>query len=299
MIKFYLILATLGRYKEVDNFLYSLRVQTYRNFELIVVDQNDSIIIDDIIKKYSSSFPIHHIKIKEKGLSLARNVGLRYINSIIKNENNKEIIIAFPDDDCEYPSSLFEDVLRVFRELDNSYNIITGISIDKQNKLPSSGKWKDSKCEINCKNIFQTMISYTIFIKISDILDIFFDEKLGVGTFFSSAEETDFVYRMLKNGYKGFYYPEKIIIYHPLKGLDYKNPKDRQRAYTYGMGMGAFFKKHLVKNKDLSLLPSFIKYFFIRPIGGMFLGLAKFNISMFLYYKNVLKGRWTGLLRYC
>ncbi len=37
-MKFSLILATLGRDKEVTNFLESLKNQSYKNFELIVVD---------------------------------------------------------------------------------------------------------------------------------------------------------------------------------------------------------------------------------------------------------------------
>lgn len=99
-MKFSLILATLGRDKEVANFLESLKNQSYKNFELIVVDQNQDGKIDNIIQEYKKDFFINHIKIKEKGLSYARNVGLKYINGEI---------VAFPDDDCEYPENLLEN----------------------------------------------------------------------------------------------------------------------------------------------------------------------------------------------
>lgn len=291
MAKFSLILATLGRTVELDNFLKSLKNQTYKNFELIIVDQNDKISIDNIVTKYNQFFPIKHIKIKEKGLSLARNVGLRYIKDIDQK------IVAFPDDDCEYPPQLLENVKEAFEEK-KGFKIITGIAIDKEKKIPSSGKWKNSSCEISSKNIFQTAISFTIFINFFDKKILFFDERLGIGAPFGSTEETDYIYRLLKRGYKGFYYPEKIVVYHPLKGLNFSKIQDRKRAFSYSMGMGAFFKKHLIKGKDFCLIPSFLRLFFVRPIGGMLLGLGKLNLGMFLYYKNVFIGRWKGLIKY-
>ncbi len=287
-MKFSLILATLGRDKEVTNFLESLKNQSYKNFELIVVDQNQDGKIDNIIQEYKKNFFINHIKIKEKRLSHARNVGLKYVNGEI---------VAFPDDDCEYPENLLENVINVFQEK-KGYKIITGISLDKKTKKQNFGKWLNKSCEINCKNIFQTVTSFSIFIDFSEGNTQFFDEKLGVGAYFSSAEEHDFLFYLLSKGYKGYYYPDKIFVYHPTKGNNFSDINDRKRSYSYGLGQGAFFKKHLIIEKNFCLFPSFIKLFFIRPVGGMLLGLLKFDLGMFLYYKNSFIGRWKGLIKY-
>lgn len=288
MLKFLLILATLDRTKELDIFLKSLRYQTYKNFELLIIDQNDDGSIDNIVHKYKQFFFIKHVKIKDRGLSLARNVGLKYIN---------DGIVAFPDDDCEYPPQLLEVVRKTFEDK-KGYRIITGISIDKEKKIPSNGKWKANSCEISFKNIFQTLTSFTIFINFLGEKIQFFDEKLGIGASFGSAEEMDYVYRLLKRDYRGFYYPEKIIVYHPLKGVNFAKFQDIKRAFSYSMGMGAFFKKHLIKDKNFCLVPSLLRLFFIRPIGGMLLGLLRLNLGIFLYYKNVFIGRWKGLIKY-
>jgi len=285
-MKFSLVLATLGRDKEVINFLESLKNQSYKNFELIIIDQNQDGKIDDIVQKYKKDFFINHIKIKEKGLSHARNIGIKYVTGDI---------ISFPDDDCEYPKNLLENVFNTFLDKKN-YNIITGTSLDREVKKQNCGKLLKTNTEINCRNIFQTAISFSIFIDFSNKNNALFDEKLGAGTYFGSAEETDYLFRLLINGYKGFYYPEKIFIYHPTKEINF--PESRERAYSYGLGFGAFFKKHLIIEKNFCLLPSFIKLFFIRPIGGMLLGLLKFNWRMFLYYKAVFDGRWDGLKKY-
>ncbi|WP_456324157.1 glycosyltransferase family 2 protein [Desulfonauticus submarinus] len=290
-MRFSLVLATLGRTKELDNFLRSLKSQTYKNFEVIIIDQNDKISIDNIVDKYKRFFSVKHIKIKEKGLSLARNVGLKHIKDI----NQK--IVAFPDDDCEYPPQLLENVKEAFEEK-KGFKIITGISIDQEKKIPSNGKWKVNSCEISSKNIFQALTSFTIFINFSGEKMQFFDEKLGIGAPFGSAEEMDYIYRLLRKGYKGFYYPEKIVVYHPLKGLNFSKVQDRKRAFSYSMGMGSLFKKHLIKGKDFCLVPSFLNLLFVRPIGGMLLGLLRLNLGMFLYYKNVFIGRWKGLIKY-
>lgn len=289
-MKFSLILATLGRDKEVANFLESLKNQSYKNFELVVVDQNQDGKIDNIIQEYKKDFSINHIKIKEKGLSHARNVGLKYINGEI---------VAFPDDDCEYPENLLENVINVFQEK-KDYKIITGISLDKKTKKPNSGKLLKKNTEINCRNILQTAISFSIFIDLdfSERNTCLFDERLGVGAYFGSAEETDFLFHLLSKDYKGYYYPEKIFIYHPTKENNFFNSGEKKRCYSYGLGFGAFFKKHLIIEKNFCLFPSFIKLFFVRPIGGMLFGLLKFDLGMFLYYKAVFSGRWTGLIKY-
>jgi len=53
-LKFTLIMATVDRVNEINSFLESLKEQTYRNFELIIADQNDDDRLDSIIKLYNS-----------------------------------------------------------------------------------------------------------------------------------------------------------------------------------------------------------------------------------------------------
>ena len=96
--KFSLVLCTINRKKEVDKFLESLARQTFRRFEVIIVDQNKDGLLDDTIKKWQNLLMIEHIKVDFQA-SKARNFGIRYI---------KGSLIAFLDDDCEYQSSTLE-----------------------------------------------------------------------------------------------------------------------------------------------------------------------------------------------
>lgn len=69
-----LIMPTLNRYDDIYLLMDSLENQTYKNFELIVVDQNDNSKVKEIVDKYIDKLDIKYIKSSKKGLSYNRNV---------------------------------------------------------------------------------------------------------------------------------------------------------------------------------------------------------------------------------
>ena len=87
---FSLIIATINRSEELGLLLSSLKNQTYKNFQVIIVDQNLDNRIVSIISDYKDFLKIVHIKTNKKGVSNARNAGI---------ELAEGDIITFPDDD--------------------------------------------------------------------------------------------------------------------------------------------------------------------------------------------------------
>ena len=75
-MKISLILATLGRDWEVGVFLKSLNAQTYKDFELVVIDQNKDGKIDAILQAYQDSLTIKHVKVNFTGNARARDYGI-------------------------------------------------------------------------------------------------------------------------------------------------------------------------------------------------------------------------------
>ncbi|MCU6295034.1 glycosyltransferase family A protein [Escherichia coli] len=71
-----LIMPTLNRYDDIYLLMDSLENQTYKNFELIVVDQNDNSKVKEIVDKYIDKLDIKYIKSSKKGLSYNRNVSI-------------------------------------------------------------------------------------------------------------------------------------------------------------------------------------------------------------------------------
>lgn len=225
--KFSLIMATLGRDSEVCSFCKSLDAQSYRNFELIIVDQNEDDRLVPVVNDFKNKFSIKYIRSSEKGLSHNRNIGLQYADGDI---------IAFPDDDCEYLNDTLEFVLK---ELE-LYDFVTVNSADIKNRsLPKFSCEKNM--HITVKNFFKVGISYGIFINTKIFYGFLFDEKLGVGAKFGAGEDSDLILYLLSNKRKGFYFGNYFVL-HPYKPL---NDKDKKRAFSYGRGFGAIYKKSI------------------------------------------------------
>ena len=229
-MRFSLIMATYGRKAEIDTFLKSIEQQQYDTLkvEIIIVDQNDKIVLDDICVKYSNKLNIKHIKSDRKGLSFNRNIGL---SSAIGE------IIAFPDDDCTYYPETLVEVEDYFQNHDD-VDVVLGKIYDRKIKKNIIRNWKDYVYKINMNNFFLSFSSITIFTKKSDIV---FDNEFGVGTFFGSNEDGDYILEHL-NESKLIYYSPTIEVWHPDFSSDILR---HEKIYSYGLGFGALVKKHL------------------------------------------------------
>jgi len=281
-LKISLVLCTVGRKKEVERFIKSLLVQTYKNYELIIIDQNRNGLIDSIVDFYKRYINIIHVKVDFKGLSKARNKGMDYV---------KGDIVAFPDDDCEYPFCILERVNEFFAKY-SDVGVLSGMAIDKTTGKVSAGK---AILKAQYMSAFKLAgVSFTMFLNLRmiDRKFIYFDEKFGIGGSFYSEEENDLVYRLLKMGYKGFYYPNKIFVFHPNKDFRFE---DYNRAYKYGVGLGAFIRKNIMKREGLFF---FARYLVVAPLFNLFRSSVLLNTNKIQFYFYRTKGRWEGFFKY-
>ena len=272
-MRFSLVLATVGRVSELERFLQSLDAQTYRSFELIVVDQNTDDRLVPTLERYKRRFAIVHLR-SEPGLSRARNVGLQHVTGDI---------VAFPDDDCLYLEDLLEKVVKWF-EANPGWDGLTGRSVS-DNGRPSAARWDSQAGALNLWNVWRRAISFTIFLK-KKVLDVVgeFDEEVGAGagTPWGSGEETEFLIRALKREVQIYYEPD-FVVFHPEK------QPDPSRALSYGAGMGRVLRKH---NYPLW----FVCYQLLRPLGGALLSFSMGNFNRAKYHVAVLRGRILGWL---
>ena len=114
-MKISLVTATLGRVDEINILLDSLVKQTYKNFELIIVDQNEHYKVQNIVDRYTNILNIKYIRSSTKGLSYNRNVGIKECSGDI---------IGFPDDDCYYSDNLLEEIVYTFKEKKNKITLV-------------------------------------------------------------------------------------------------------------------------------------------------------------------------------
>jgi glycosyltransferase involved in cell wall biosynthesis len=276
-MRFSLVVATLNRVDDVRLLLQSLAAQTFSDFEVFIVDQNDDDRLSPVIAEFTPTMRLSWLRSTVKGLSHARNFGL----SSCRGE-----IIAFPDDDCIYPPDLLAKVTARFAET-AGLAFLSGPAMSPQGRL-GSGRWETESGETTMRTIWTTIIAFNFFISAEWLKRAEkFDEMLGVNARFGSCEETDLAIRLLKLGGKG-YYDFDLHVIHPDKTLTKSSLK---RAFSYGTGMGYVLRKHKVETATTM-------NFMIRPTGGVVVSLLKGNILAARYYWDTLRGRVSGYLAY-
>lgn len=225
-----LIVATRNRVAEVDRLLTSLDAQTYKCFEVLVVDQNPDERLTSILRQHEG-LRVRHLRC-EPGLSRARNVGLRAAQGSI---------IAIPDDDCWYPEHLLASVVEWFESHPEFGALFATMrSADGE---PIGTKRPPEPCLCTKKNALVCVTSINGFLRrtVTEAIG-FFDENLGLGAAskYTSGEDTDYFLRPFGLGVRMWYEPS-IWVGHPnLHSLE----RLKRTSYSYALGSGYVMRIH-------------------------------------------------------
>lgn len=272
-MKVSMIVATLNREAELLKLLESIENLDYdkSKIEVIIVNQGDNSLREKIFK--FKNLNLKYYKTNILGLSKNRNFGL--------NKATGQII-CFPDDDCEFKKETLKEVVNIFQKNKN-LNVILGKIVDEKgnNCIRNWGKEKE---KITKYNFYRKTTSITMFLKNEKY---YFDEELGVGEKFGSCEDSDYIFRLLKLN-KNIEYRPEVILYHP-------NPKGKvslNKAYSYGMGFGAFCKKNWCLEIAILFIFS-INFYILKCLQYFFI-----NKELFFVTKNGMKGKIQGFLSY-
>jgi glycosyltransferase involved in cell wall biosynthesis len=278
------IIATYSRYVELKNMLASIINQNYKEFEVIIVDQNNDTRINKIIQEIGISLKkLKVIKQQRNNLSEARNRGI---------ERAIGDIYFFPDDDSIIPHNFFLKIVDQFKK-----NVgIDFISVPVfENDYDISKSAGNKYQTITVKNARNLTTATSIIYKKQIIMNIKrFDTHFGLGGIFESSEDLDFVLRTLYRGYKGYFYTGTFVIHeNPVKVYD---ENAARRAYRYNRGFGALVKKHLRMFGNKHLVVVFV-FESLRNIGNMVMHLM-LNPLRAKYNYLSLKGKIEGFLTY-
>lgn len=272
---FSLILGTFGRTDELAVYLSSLDAQTYKNFQLIVIDQNPDERLTPILAPYADRFDLLHLR-SEKGLSKANNLGLAHAS---------REIVGFPDDDCRYPPNLLNKVARFFAE-HPEVDVLCGRSVGEDGKQ-SNGPFDSEPGVINRFNIWRRSVQYNMFARTDCARHASFDEHLGPGsgTLCWASDETDYLLQLLELGAALYYDPTLIVVHpHPVTRYD-KN--ELLRSYHYGCGLG-----HVLRKQSYPAL--FTTRMLFHPLRKASLALLSGEFAEARYRWNAFRGRLRG-----
>ena len=270
---FDLVLATVDRTRELARFLDSLEAQSHRGFRVLLVDQNEDERLEPVVGEHGE---LEIVRLRsEPGLSHARN---RALTEVLAD------VVAFPDDDCIYPTDLIERVLR--RLADNAgIDGLTGRSVDASGS--SSASWKRDAARLTETNLWNRAISYTIFLR-RELVERLgpFDEQLGLGagTPWSSGEEIEYLVRALRDGARIEYDPS-LTVTHEERQL---SPAElRARGYRDGASLGYILRKHHYPKSEIGRR-------LVRPLGGVLASLMQRDLRRASFHTATLRGRLRG-----
>ncbi|WP_144299454.1 glycosyltransferase family 2 protein [Elioraea rosea] len=273
-MRFSLVVATKGRSDEIGALLGSILAQAVPA-EVIVVDQNEDERVAPVLAPYAGRLPLTHLRSRIANANNSRNLGLRHARGEI---------VAFPDDDCVMPDGVLARVDRAFAD-DPALAILTGPAASPEGGL-GSGRWRGESGAITLANVWTSVIEFNLFLRREVALALGgFDERLGPGTEFGSAEGNDLVARAIRAGHV-VRYDAGLRIVHPDKRL---TPIAASRAGLYGAGLGVVLRRHAPG-------PGTWFPFLVRPLGGVAVSLLRGRGLAARYYYETFRGRLRGLL---
>lgn len=221
-----LLVATLGRVKELDRLLSSLESQTYTNFRILLADQNPSGFLDEMLAKHTN-LPLTRISMPSRGVSVARNNLLELAHADI---------IVFPDDDCWYAADTLAEVVASFKAYPQC-----GALLGAWTPNPDAPRPTGKTAPLSTVSLFQQGGTCVQFFRKEAVLGLRFDPLLGPGTGlpYGCGEDTDYLLYAHKNTLvlRNF----RIAIFHP-------SPVDSipsaEKIARYAAGRMFLLKKH-------------------------------------------------------
>jgi GT2 family glycosyltransferase len=282
-----IIIPSLNRQEIVLNTVRQFELQSVEEFELIVVDQSDSL-SKELDQYKSDNFKFVYSKIDEKGLPNARNVGA--------NLAHGELLLFVDDDIIPAP-----DLIECYNSLFNGYprkKIVIGGRIEE----------KDSKMMYNDPRIIGGRITSfgktaRNFTSNSDgecdwvaggnfaVTKSFFFEIGGFDTNFignALLEDCDFSFSARENGGVVYYSPNPLVE-HLRAGVGGTRQKNRSKGMYYRTHNTVYFlKKHRLKRR---LLGAFL---YLNGIAVKDMALGRHGITAIFWG---WKGFFTGIRR--
>jgi ADP-heptose:LPS heptosyltransferase/glycosyltransferase involved in cell wall biosynthesis len=230
-----LVVSTVNRDAELPRLLSSLVDQEFKDFEIIVVDQNSDDRIAPVLKRYERALNISRVATPMRhGVSCGRNDGWR---RALAN------VIVFPDDDCWYPPWFLGKGMELLDA--TGAELVSGRFADESGRN-INGRFASRAQFITRRNVWFTQHEPATFYR-RDLLERLggFDEDLGIGSRspWQAAEGPDLVLKALQHCCVCYYDPS-LYGFHREYDLDDPSAGMTKRGRMYARGMGYVLRRH-------------------------------------------------------
>jgi cellulose synthase/poly-beta-1,6-N-acetylglucosamine synthase-like glycosyltransferase len=266
------ILPTFGRPDEVENFLESITLQHFKNYEVIVVDGSLDDILHPVIAKYKQIIDMNYRHERGLAASESRNLGC---------EKARGDFLIFIDSDCIVPPDYFVKVESFLASnidtdayggpdaADKTFSPLQKAINYAMTSMLTTGGIRGKKKHIGK---FQ-MRGFNMGIR----REAFF--KIGGYSGMQVGEDIDLSMRLQKAGYRVALIDEAFV-YHRRKTTFNKFFK---QLYFHGKGRIDLHLKHGNALKPVHMLPGFFVVYLLTGFA-----MAAINMSLFLLFLVIL-----------
>ena len=253
-----IIVCTLNS-KNLRNCLKSLKKQSFKDFEILVVTPNPN------VKKITNRFGVKFILSQFAGVSHQRNLGIKYAQGEI---------ICFIDDDAIADERWLEFLIKGFKEkvgcVGGKIKLLFEGEVKEDLKEIDEGLFKrflggttlgNKKIELNEPLLWGSNLAVKkeIFEKIG-----FFDEMIGKkGEIELYNEEVELQERVLRKGYKLIYEP-KAIVWHKVPTKKLNLEYFLKRAFWQGYSDVLAFRNEKVVKEFIEKMKDSNFYFLLK-----------------------------------
>ena len=194
------ILATVRNVRPtVESWLNSLLDQTYEPREIVIIDSNSTDGTQEILKNYSETYD--RIKVIEYESTQPEALNFAIRENLVKSD-----LVALIDGDCVAPKEWLHTLVKTLKQ--NNYDAVGGPGL-----TPKSANFIQKLIGLDLDTRFLSTPegfvyrhpNMNLLIKKSILKQIPFSEELHVGY------DTDFGYRLKKNGYKIYFKPSAYV----------------------------------------------------------------------------------------
>ena len=275
MEKIGVVTVTYNSDKVLQPFLSDLFAQSFHNFNLYVIDNASEDktlkILDDLNDNRVNQIRNH----SNIGVAAANNIGIK------KALEDKCSHILILNNDIEFPNSLFKDMLvsikkencsmitpKIMYHSDKDIIWYAGGGFKKSNGfLPYHTGFNENIKNNNYQSLYVDYASTCCLLIKKDVFETigYMDEK-----YFVYFDDTDFLFRVKKEGVHKIYYDSQISLYHKVGSLTKSLTKEFERSYRTH-----FFLKQNIRNH----------IYFLRKIGSVY----SYLFCLFLFFKNNLR----------
>lgn len=231
------IICTRNRGESVVAAVESILANDHPAFELIVIDQSTDTITAMALRRFQHNHRLHYIASSTKGLGVARNIGLQLARAPL---------VAFTDDDCRVPANWLRTIEQEFQREPRAAvlfcNVLPGSHDESAGFIPAYQRQQRTVVKSFCGKCRARGIGAGMAVRRDPVLAIGgFDEALGAGGKFPSAEDADIALRAIAHGWYVVETPATYVIHDGFRTW----AEARELAARDWEGLGAAYIKPL------------------------------------------------------